>query len=91
MKKVISFGNSKDNYSSGGRIINRKMKTDEIFEYLDLKGYVDVDIIIEFKKLENKYINKNVDILLTEKLKTDSADNVIERSKIFTVIKNKIF
>lgn len=91
MKKVISFGNSKDNYSSCGRIINREMKIDEIFEYLDLKGYVDIDIIIEFKELENKYINKNVDILLTEKLKTDSVDNVIERSKIFTVIKNKIF
>lgn len=26
MKKVISFGNSKDNYSSGGRIIIRKIK-----------------------------------------------------------------
>ena len=35
MKKVISFGNSKDNYSSGGRIINREMTTDEIFKYLD--------------------------------------------------------
>lgn len=91
MKRVISFGSSKDNYSSGGRIINREMKTDEIFEYLDLKGYVDIDIIIEFKELEKKYINQNVDILLTEKLTTDSADNVIERSKIFTVIKNENF
>ena len=88
MKRVISFGSSKDNYSSDGRIINREMKTDEIFEYLDLKGYVDIDIIIEFKKLEKKYINKNVDILLTEKINNKCADNVIERSKIFTVIKN---
>lgn len=83
---LISF--KKEEYSNNGRPLFRKLSKQEIIDYLGLEN-ASIDIFIDFKKLENKYFNKNVDIWLNEDIPIYSGNDirVIEISKFVSIVK----
>lgn len=68
-----------DKFSKQGRIINRTANDTEITIYLGLENVVDnFNVVQEYIKFEDKYMNKNVEFCLI----CDIESKFIEPTKI---------
>lgn len=68
-----------DKFSKQGRIINRTANDTEIAIYLGLENVVDnFNVVQEYIKFEDKYMNKNVEFCLI----CDIESKFIEPTKI---------